>query len=67
MVMEQLIQRINYKWVQGGLTIFADDHWAAWTGGDRHSLRCSPREIQTVINVLEENGLKMNANKYPTL
>ena len=38
MVMEILAQRISPKWVQEGLTIFADDHWAAWTVEDRSTL-----------------------------
>ena len=67
MVMEILAQRISPKWVQEGLTIFADDHWAAWTVEDRSTLRGALREIQTVIDVLEENGLQLNAKKSAIL
>ena len=67
MVMEILIQRIGHQWVQEGLTIFADDHWAAWKVEDRHTLGRSLKEIQTVIDVLEENGLKLNAKKSAIL
>ena len=65
--MEILTQRISPRWVQEGLTIFADDRWAAWTVEDRSTLRRSLREIQTVIDVLEENGLQLNAKKSAIL
>ena len=62
MVMEILIQRVGYQWVQEGLTIFADDHWAAWKVEDRPALKRS-----LVIDALEENGLMLNAKKSAIL
>ena len=65
--MEQLQQHISRAWVKEGLTIFADDHWAAWKIEDRQTLRQALRGIQTVIKVLEDNGLQINAKKSAIL
>ena len=67
MVMEQLQQHISRAWVKEGLTIFADDRWAAWKIEDRQTLRQALRGIQTVIKVLEDNGLQINAKKSAIL
>ena len=67
MVMQQLQQHISKAWVKESLTIFADDHWAAWKVDDRQTLRQALRGIQTVIKVLEDNGLQINAKKSAIL
>ena len=67
MVMEQLQQHISREWVKEGLTIFAGDHWAAWTVEDRQTLKQALRGIQTIINVLEDNGLQISAKKSAIL
>ena len=67
MVMEQLQQQISREWVKEGLTIFADDHCAAWKVEDRQTLKQALSGIQTVIHVLEDNGLQINAKKSAIL
>ena len=66
-IMVQLKQHVSRAWVKEGLTIFADDHWAAWKIEDRQTLRQALRGIQTVIKVLEDNGLQINAKKSAIL
>ena len=66
MVMEQLQQQISGAWVKEGLTIFADDHWAAWKVEDRQTLKQALSGIQTVIiKVLEDTACRSMPRNPP--
>ena len=66
-VMDELAQSISWEWLQWLFTFYADDALASWLVREPEHLQQALDNIQTVIEVFNRLGMKINVKKSAVL
>ena len=67
MLIDRISESTSTQWTNDGLTWYADDAFAAWMIQGTAALRQALGELRTIIMVLKEHGMDIQADKCAVL